>query len=224
MENKDKSYEIEISSGVIGGKLKIQNSNNRVVAKIGDILLDRLNYYRWNNAVKFLDKYEDKKAKRSADGKETPIPPKFLFEILGNAFMEEEDAVQDLWANLLSNWQFAENRTDISMVFIEILKNLSKNEIRILSAIHTSSDENKIRNDKNLYIDGNVVREYLRLSKEEYELAMLNLFRLYCCEGFHQETSAMYFGNIPIQANGGIEKFRITALGYKLLDLIFENN
>lgn len=28
--------------------------------------------------------------------------------------MEEEDEVQDLWANLLSNWQFAENRTDIA--------------------------------------------------------------------------------------------------------------
>ncbi|MBS6610772.1 MULTISPECIES: hypothetical protein [Peptoniphilus] len=51
------------------------------------------------------------------------------------------------------------------------------------------------------------------MSKEEYELAMLNLFTLYYCEGFYQETSAMYFGNIPIQANGGIEKFRITALG-----------
>jgi len=120
MENQDKIYEIEINSCGIGGKLRIQNSNNRVLAKIGDVLLDKLNYYRWNNAVKFFDKYEQKKTKRSSIGKETPLPPKFLFEILGNAFMEEEDEVQDLWANLLSNWQFAENRTDIAMVFIEI--------------------------------------------------------------------------------------------------------
>lgn len=60
MDNKDKIYELELNSNVIGGKLKIQNSNNRVVAKIGDVFLDRLNYYRWNNAVKFLDKYEKK--------------------------------------------------------------------------------------------------------------------------------------------------------------------
>ena len=53
---------------------------------------------------------------------------------------------------------------------------------------------------------------------------MLNLFRLYCCEGFHRETSAMYFGNIPSQANVGIEKFRITALRYKLLDMILEKD
>ncbi len=120
--------------------------------------------------------------------------------------MEEEDEVQDLWDNLLSNWQFAENRTDIVMVFIEILKNLSKNEIRILSMFHISLDRNNHRYNKNSYVYGNVVLEHLCLFKEEYELAMLNLFRLYCCEGFHQETSAMYFGNIPIQANGGIKK------------------
>jgi hypothetical protein len=34
----------------------------------------------------------------------------------------------------------------------------------------------------------------------------------------------MYFGNIPIQANEGIEKFRITASGYKLLDMILEKD
>lgn len=224
MENQNKTYEIEINSCGLWGKLRIQNSNNRVLAKIGDVLLDKLNYYRCNNAVKFFDKYEQKKTKRSLIGKETPLPPKFLFEILGNSFMEEEDKVQDLWANLLSNWQFAENRTEIAMVLIELLKNISKNEIHILSAIHTSLYGNNLRYNKNSYVDGNVVREHLCLSKEEYELAILNLFRLYCCEGFHQEISAMYFGNIPIQANEGIEKFRITASGYKLLDMILEKD
>lgn len=44
MENQNKIYEIEINSCGIGGKLRIQNSNNRVLAKIGDVLLDKLNY------------------------------------------------------------------------------------------------------------------------------------------------------------------------------------
>lgn len=53
---------------------------------------------------------------------------------------------------------------------------------------------------------------------------MLNLFRLYCYEEFYQETSAMYFCNILIQDNGGIKKNMITALGYKLLDMILEKD
>lgn len=54
MENQDKIYEIEINSCGIGCKLRIQNSNNRVLAKTGDALLDKLNYYRWNNVVQFF--------------------------------------------------------------------------------------------------------------------------------------------------------------------------
>lgn len=53
---------------------------------------------------------------------------------------------------------------------------------------------------------------------------MLNLFRLYYYEGFYQKTSAMYFCNILIQDNGGIKKNMITALGYKLLDMILEKD
>lgn len=74
MEDQDKIYEIEINSCGIEGNLRIQNSNNRVLAKIGDALLDKLNYYRWNNAVKFFDKYEQKKTKRNSIGKEIPLP------------------------------------------------------------------------------------------------------------------------------------------------------
>lgn len=82
MQKKEKLYEIEMYNGVMGGKIKLQNIDNRVMAKIGDIILDALNYYKWNNAVKFLDKYSETKAKRSVNGKETPLPPKFILEIL----------------------------------------------------------------------------------------------------------------------------------------------
>lgn len=34
MENKDKIYELELKSDIVSGKLKIQNSNNRVLAKL----------------------------------------------------------------------------------------------------------------------------------------------------------------------------------------------
>lgn len=224
MENRDKVYELELSGHVIGGKLRIQNSNNRVVAKIGDIILDKLNYYRWSNAVKFLDKYERKKEKRKDQGKEIPLPPKFVFEILDNAFMEETDGVQELWANLLLNWEYAKNRNDMGMVFVEILRNLSRNEIMILLAINESADRAEVRNNKGMYIDGAIIKEYLMFSEEDYELAMLNLFRLFCCEGFHNNPTGIFVGGIPIISNGGIEKFRVTALGYKLLDLIFDED
>lgn len=59
MDNKDKIYEMEINNGSNGEEFRIQNSK-KVLAIIGDVLLDKLNYYRWNNVIKFFDKYEQK--------------------------------------------------------------------------------------------------------------------------------------------------------------------
>lgn len=78
MENRDKIYEIEINSCGIGGKLRIQNSSNRVLAKIGDVLLDKLNYYRWNNAVKFFDKYAQKKNEKKFNWQRNTIATKIF--------------------------------------------------------------------------------------------------------------------------------------------------
>ena len=52
-QTKDKIYEMTLSGNGIEGKIKLQNSNNRVIAKIGDILIDKLSYFKWNNSVKF---------------------------------------------------------------------------------------------------------------------------------------------------------------------------
>ncbi|MCC2717512.1 MULTISPECIES: hypothetical protein [Finegoldia] len=78
MENQDKIYEIEINSCGIGGKLSIQNSNNRVLAKIGEALLDKMNYYRWNNSVKFFDKYEQKKNEKKFNWQRNTIATKIF--------------------------------------------------------------------------------------------------------------------------------------------------
>ena len=107
-QTKDKIYEMTLSRNGIEGKIKLQNSNNRVIAKIGDILIDKLSYFKWNNSVKFLDKYLEKKKQRNLEGKETPLPPKFIMEILDNAFIEEDENLQEIWAQLLINWQDSE--------------------------------------------------------------------------------------------------------------------
>lgn len=93
MEDKDK--EIELKLDQTGFNMKLKNHNNRVLAKMGDCVVDALSYFRWSNAVKFSDKYIEKKKKRNLEGKETPLPPKFLIEILENAFNEDNQKIQD---------------------------------------------------------------------------------------------------------------------------------
>lgn len=222
MEEKDKEYELSLSYGGAKGSLKLKNSNNRVVATIGDIIIDSLSYFRWNNAVKFLDKYNKKKEERKIVGKETPLPPKFIIEILDNAFQEDEEFIQDEWNNLLINWQDLEKKCDKKYMYIEILKNLGLNEIKLLKLIANDPNFEKVLENENYYYDSVKVKEVLNLSEEEYEIMILNLYRLKVCDSLKSSGNAISVGDLPVLADAGMKKFRITIIGYNLIKSINE--
>ena len=217
-QTKDKIYEMTLSGNGIEGKIKLQNSNNRVIAKIGDILIDKLSYFKWNNSVKFLDKYLEQKKQRNLEGKETPLPPKFIMEILDNAFIEEDENLQEIWAQLLINWQDPEKVLDRKYMYIDILKNMSPIEVKMLEIISHSVDYNEVKNNENSYYCKDSVLKCIPMSDNEYEIMMLNLFRLGCCESHRIPNSGVMMGNMPIIPNLGTKQFRITALGYNLIE------
>ncbi len=217
MEEKDKEIEFSLSGGPINTNLKLKNQNNRVLAKIGDIIVDKLSYYRWNNAVKFLDKYNRKKEERGLLGKETPLPPKIIFEILDNAFQEDDDIIQDEWNNILINWQDPEKKCDIKFLYIELLKNLGKNEIILLKKIANDPNLFDSMKKKDYYYDGDKVKKIMNLSDEEYELMILNLYRLKICDSLKSSGNLITVGDLPVLADAGINKFQLTTIGYNLI-------
>ena len=220
--NKDKEYELNFGYGDAKGSIKLKNSNNRVLAKIGEIMVDSLSYFRWNNAVKFLDKYNAKKEKRKLNGKETPLPPKFIIEILNNAFQEDDEKLQDNWNNILINWQDLEKNCDKKYMYLEILKNLGLNEIRLLKLISSDPEFELIWKNPNSYYDGEKIRKVLHLNSEEYELMVLNLFRLKVCDSLKSDANAILVGDIPIKGDAGIEKIKLTIIGYNLISSLHE--
>lgn len=220
MDNNDKIFEVAIGSDSVNGKISLKNFKNRVVASIGDIIIDKLSFYRWNNALKFLDKYNIKKQKRDIEGKETPLPPKFIIEILDNAIQESDEIVQEQWCNLLINWQDVERNCDQKYMYIEILKNLNINEIKLLKLISNDPNLDTISKSNNYYYESSKIMELLKLSYEEYELMMLNLFRLKVCDSLKSSGKSIMVGNLPVLADAGIEKIRLTIIGLKLIKSI----
>ena len=217
MEEKDKEFEIGVSGNVMSANLKMKNHHNRVIAQIGDIIIDKLSYYRWNNALKFMDKYEEKKKSRNLDGKETPLPPKFLIEILDNAFQEDDEMIQEEWNSLLVNWQDPEKNCDKKYFYIELLKNLGKNEIILLKIIKNDPNYNDAISNPNYYYDIEKVKQSMNLTQEEYELMILNLYRLKICDSLKSSGNAIKLGDLPVLADAGITKFRLTIIGYNLI-------
>lgn len=217
MEDNKKDEELELKVDQTGASLKIKNHHNRVLAQIGDCVIDALSYFRWNNAVKFLDKYVEKKKVRNLEGKETPLPPKFLIGILDNAFQEDEEILQNEWNNLLLNWQDPDKNCDKKYMYIDLLKNLDVNEIKLLKIISRDRNFEMILSNKNGYYDRNTIQQILNISDEEYEIVMLNLFRLGICESLKSTGNVMSIGNLQVKADAGIDKIRITRLGYNLI-------
>lgn len=215
MDEKDKEVEVRFDQN--GGSLKLKNQNNRVLAKIGDVIIDKLSLYRWNNALQFMDKYTEKKIQRKIEGKETPLPPKFVIEILENAFNEDNNMIQDEWNNLLLNWQDPEKNCDHKYMYIDLLKNLDVNEIKLLKIISKDSHFENMISNKNAYYDKETIQKVLNLSDESYEVMMLNLFRLGICESLKSSGNVIAIGNLQVKADAGIEKVRITRLGYNLI-------
>lgn len=217
MEENKKDEELELKVDQTGASLKIKNHHNRVLAQIGDCVIDALSYFRWNNAVKFLDKYVEKKRVRNLEGRETPLPPKFLIEILDNAFQEDKEIIQNEWDNLLLNWQDPDKNCDRKYMYIDLLKNLDINEIKLLKIISKDRNFEIILSNKNAYYDKNAIQQILNLTEEEYEIVMLNLFRLGICESLKSTGNVMSIGDLQVKADAGIDKIRITRLGYNLI-------
>lgn len=217
MEDNKKDEELELKVDQTGASLKIKNYHNRVLAQIGDCVIDALSYFRWNNAVKFLDKYVEKKKVRNLEGKETPLPPKFLIEILDNAFQENEEIIQNEWSNLLLNWQDPEKNCDKKFMYIDLLKNLDANEIKLLKLIRKNGSFETMLSNSNTYYDRIIIQKTMNLSDEDYEVMILNLYRLKICDTLKSEENIISVGNLSVHADGGIDKFRITRLGYNLI-------
>ncbi len=93
---------------------------------------DNAKFKRWENAQTLFIKA--KKLTEYFDWELSEPPLKISTPLLENASLESESELQDKWASLLANsltW-----KKDIKPMFIEILKELSWVEVRILDIIY----------------------------------------------------------------------------------------
>ena len=67
------------------------------------MLSDKLRYMRWERQLRMVDRCEEILKKRLVEGKIRPVPPKLALPIMENASLEDNDELQNIWANLLSS-------------------------------------------------------------------------------------------------------------------------
>ena len=97
--------------------------------EIGETLADQVRAYRARNLRKILDRAQSKTSGRETNA----LPPRFSIPLLENASLEDDESLQEMWANLIEN--ASEEIRDDHYLMRDILSNLTPNSADLLRKI-----------------------------------------------------------------------------------------
>ncbi|MDD4496642.1 MAG: Abi-alpha family protein [Methanosarcinaceae archaeon] len=115
---------------VFGGPIE-----NAVGLLIGDKLVYLRSEKNWGRYIRMIDKIEEDLQKRGCITVRS-ISPKFTIPLIINASLEEEDNLQDIWCRLIANNLDPDYDFEMRYAFIEIIKNLTFLDAKILKATY----------------------------------------------------------------------------------------
>lgn len=170
---------------------------------------DKLRYMRWERQVRLMKKAEEFLDQQGLQAPTRPVPMKVAIPILEAASMEEDDALQDIWARLLVNAADADSGMEVTRSLVTIIQDFGPLEAQLLQAIHdapTSIYPNGILTT-GLPHEYHVDKEgQTDLPSEPVQVVLWHLMRLGCIESAGTWDSLV-----------GIQRVMITALGRALV-------
>ncbi len=178
----------------------------------GGILSDTVRYWRWKNKVGIL-----KKAKKIIENlglrtKKTPL--KLIVPLLDFGSLEEDETIQQKWANLLAN-AMAGN-IEVKVSYIKILNELSPIEASILDKIYEdgTTREKDYEKMKELQYDKDKICTIFSLLPSQFDLMIEKLFSLGVCQ--QPGSTGITFGTARV-ALRTTEVFELTSLGIEFI-------
>jgi hypothetical protein len=149
------------------------------------IIGDKLKFMRWQRKLRIVDEVNktlDQKGVTST----RPIPPKLAIPILEQACLEENNELQDLWCNLIANSLNPNFNLEIRYAFVEVIKNISPLDAKILRYIYDTTLETNRLNQNNDFkgypVDFFQIKDNVHASNLETELSLNNLQRVKCVQ------------------------------------------
>lgn len=172
--------------------------------EIGLLMSDNVKMWRLKNQLRNFEKVKKIVNDKNITIKQVNL--KVLLPYLEGVSMEEDDTLQDLWANLFANY-LDSSKNLILTVYPSILKQLSTNEIRILEFMVAEKGAINFMETPFDWSDSEICNlERLGLIKDE-----LNLKSYASGSGFNSEP------NIEIEELAS-EKYYLTQFGMLFLD------
>lgn len=115
-----------------------QRLTGATVDEIGQLMADKVRLWRFNNQVKNLSKVREIVEREGISPKQISL--KVLFPYLEGVSLENDEELQEMWANLLVNYIDSAKNLRIN-VLPSILTQLSSEEIKILKFLPRTQSE-----------------------------------------------------------------------------------
>jgi len=179
------------------------------------IIGDRLRLFRWERQVAYSDKVNGLLSARGIIEAKAVLP-KFALPMIENASLEDDDNLQSLWAKLMANAMDPKSQVSLQMSFIDILKNLTILDAKILHTIYKSLEQkSSAKYDKvlNVIFDKTEICKVMGISPKEYDVSVFNLFRTQCLSPGLIKSTGIMFGNEATTIYKGVDAVSMTPLG-----------
>lgn len=159
------------------------------------LVSDRLKFVRFERQVRLVDRYTEFMTQRRLSSKDQPVPPKIALTAIENASLEEDNELQDLWANLLTSCHDQTLNGVVRSGFVDIIKQLEVVDVHILNYIYSDTLKKNLKDavawkkdyKRDIHIDPikycirqNEIQDFLKISLHVYECAVDNLLRVRC--------------------------------------------
>ena len=108
------------------------------------IFEDKLKYMRWERQLALMDKVNQKMTKRGLDKPTQPVPMKIAIPLFQEASLEEDDSLQELWANLLVNAADKDSEAEVQRTHISLLHDLTPMDAICLNKAYSKDVESGV--------------------------------------------------------------------------------
>jgi hypothetical protein len=146
--------------------------------ELGLMFRDKVRYWRLNNIIKIINKSENK-IDFSNERFELSAHPRVVHEIIENGSWCDDEDIQEMWSGILVSSCNEKTGDDSNLIFINTLKQLTKNQVKLLNYL---CENCKINVDKHGF-----------LFAEHIEISFENLCKILNTKNLHQLDSELDF-------------------------------
>ena len=190
------------------------------IAEISGLITDKLRFIRWKRMVQVSE--EVNQILENKGIKETrAVAPKIALPIFEDSSLEDDSNIQHLWNHLLANAMNPEFNDEIRYGFIEMIKSITGNEVKLLNDFYLI-----LQNDGRLFplnklSQYNLKKEQLiktlDISADQYVLSVNNLMRMQLIAPAIL-TGGIKVGTESITIYKGMDVITMTPLGVKFVE------